>query len=53
MDLAESKQNLRQVSVAVPSAQWGKDLTRAVQRGLAEFFLLNPNDDVDGAVGTS
>ena len=51
MDLAESKEHLRKISVAVPSGQWDKDLTSAVQRALAEFFLLNPNDDVDGAIG--
>jgi hypothetical protein len=51
MELAESKENLRKVSVAVPSGKWDKDLTSAVQRALAEFFLLNPNDDVDGAIG--
>jgi predicted chitinase len=51
MDLAESKQNLRKVSVAVPSEKWDKELTSTVQRALAEFFLLNPNDDVDGAIG--
>jgi peptidoglycan hydrolase-like protein with peptidoglycan-binding domain len=51
MDLAESKEHLRKISVAVPSGQWDKDLTSAVQRALAEFFLLNPNDDVDGDIG--
>lgn len=51
MDLAESKEALRKVKIAVPSGQWDKELTSAVQRALAEFFLLNPNDDVDGAIG--
>jgi predicted chitinase len=51
MELAESKDKLSKVSVAVPSGEWDKVLTSAVQRALAEFFLLNPNDDVDGAIG--
>src|SRR6185369_331120 len=51
MDLVESKSKLGKISVDVPSGVWDKDLTRAVQRALAEFFLLNPNDDVDGVIG--
>ena len=51
MDLAEAKENLRKIGAAAPSGQWDKDLTTAVQRALAEFFLLNPSDDVDGAIG--
>ena len=51
MDLAESKDKLGKISVAVPTGKWDTDLTSAVQRALAEFFLLNPNDDVDGAIG--
>ena len=51
MDLVESKDKLGKITVAVPSGAWDKDLTSAVQRALAEFFLLNPNDDVDGAIG--
>src|SRR5207249_497309 len=46
-----SKDKLGKISVAVPSGKWDKDLTTAVQRALAEFYLLNPHDDVDGAIG--
>jgi hypothetical protein len=51
MGLPGSKDKLGKISVAVPSGEWNKDLTRAVQQALAEFFLVNPNDDVDGAIG--
>ena len=51
MDLIEAKQILSQMSGAIPSGQWNKGLTTAVQRALAELYLLNPYDDVDGLIG--
>jgi predicted chitinase len=51
MDLAQSRSILEQVRAATPSGQWGTDLGTAVQRALAELYLLNPNDDVDGQIG--
>jgi peptidoglycan hydrolase-like protein with peptidoglycan-binding domain len=51
MDKAEAIQNLKNVSGVISSADWDKKLASAVQRALAEFYLLNPHDDVDGAVG--
>jgi len=51
MDLPESKERLRQVHTAVTTDSWDTKLATAVQRVLAEFSLLNPNDDVDGAIG--
>lgn len=52
MDVTEAKRALRQVSSAVPSGRWGQELTTAVQRALAELYLLNPYDDVDGLIGS-
>ena len=52
MDLMEVKQILNQISDAVPSGQWSQQLTTAIQRGLAELYLLNPYDDVDGLIGS-
>lgn len=51
MDSTEAKKILNQVSDAVPTEQWGQELTTAVQRALAEPYLLNPYDDVDGLIG--
>ena len=51
MDLVEARNILGQVHDAAPTAEWGTSLTTAVQRTLAELFLLNPGDDVDGQMG--
>lgn len=51
MDLVEARNILGQVRDAAASAQWGTNLTTAVQRALAELYLLNPGDDVDGQMG--
>lgn len=51
MDLTEAKRILSQVSSAVPTRQWSQELTTAVQRALAELYLVNPYDDVDGLIG--
>jgi len=51
MDLSEAKQILSQISGAIPSGQWNKELAKAVQRALAELYLLNIYDDVDGLIG--
>lgn len=51
MPLADAHAALVAIGAARPVAQWDEALTRAVQRALAELFLLNPNDDVDGKAG--
>ncbi len=51
MNLMEAKQILSQMNGAVPSAQWSQELTTAVQRALAELYIVNPYDDVDGQIG--
>ena len=51
MDLVEARNILGQVHDAARTAEWGTSLTTAVQRTLAELFLLNPGDDVDGQMG--
>lgn len=51
MQLQEAHDILRGVDAAVPTAEWDTPLATAVQRGLAEVYLLNPNDDVDGKIG--
>lgn len=52
MDLTEAKQILGQTRVALPSGQWSQQLTTAVQRALAELYLLSPYDGVDGRLGS-
>ena len=52
MDLVEARSILGQMRDASPTGQWGTDLTTAVQRALAELYLLNPYDDVDGQIGS-
>jgi len=52
MNLMEARGILGQVGAASPTGQWGKDVTTAVQRALAELYLLNPYDDVDGQIGS-
>ena len=52
MDLTEAKQILAQTRVALPSGQWSQQLTTAVQRALAELYLLSPYDGVDGRLGS-
>jgi hypothetical protein len=52
MDLTEAKQILGQTHVALPSVQWSQQLTTAVQRALAELYLLSPYDGVDGHLGS-
>lgn len=52
MNLIEARQILSQISGATPSGQWSQELTTAVQRALAELYLLNPYDDVDGLIGS-
>jgi len=52
MDLVEARSILAQVRDARPTAQWEASLTTAVQCALAELFLLNLGDDVDGQMGT-
>ncbi|MBI5589472.1 MAG: hypothetical protein HY881_03205 [Deltaproteobacteria bacterium] len=51
MDLMDAKQILSQMSGAIPSGKWNKELATAVQRALAELHLLNLYDDVDGLIG--
>ncbi len=51
MELQEAHDILRSVNEARPTAEWDAPLATAVQRGLAEVYLLNPNDDVDGKFG--
>lgn len=51
MELKEAHDILRGVDQARPPAEWDAPLTTAVQRTLAEVYLLNPNDDVDGKLG--
>jgi predicted chitinase len=51
MELQEAHDILRGVDAARPTAGWDTPLATAVQRGLAEVYLLNPNDDVDGKIG--
>jgi hypothetical protein len=52
MDLTEARSLLGQVRDAIPTGQWGANVTTAVQRALAELRLLNPYDDVDGQIGS-
>jgi hypothetical protein len=42
MDLTEARSLLGQVRDAIPTGQWGANVTTAVQRALAELRLLNP-----------
>lgn len=51
MELQEAHEILRGVNQARPIAEWDTPLATAVQRGLAEVYLLNPSDDVDGKFG--
>lgn len=51
MELKEAHDILRGVTQPRPTAEWDAPLATAVQRGLAEVYLLNPNDDVDGKFG--
>lgn len=51
MELKEAQEILGQIDKSNPSAQWGEQLSTAVQRALAELYLLNPYDDVDGTIG--
>jgi hypothetical protein len=51
MNITEARQVLAQVRDSVSTVQWGTELTTAVQRALAELYLLNPYDDVDGKIG--
>ena len=52
LTLADAHDRLAQVgATAIPVAEWDDGLARAVQRSLAELFLLNPDDDVDGQPG--
>jgi hypothetical protein len=51
MELAEARSILGQVRDPSPTGQWGADVGTAVQRALAELYLLNPYDDVDGQIG--
>ncbi len=51
MELPEAHDILRQVGKPQAITGWDPQLTSAVQRGLAEVYLLNPHDDVDGKVG--
>jgi len=52
MDLAEARSILGRVRDLSPTGQWGTEVGTAVQRALAELFLLNPYDDVDGQIGS-
>lgn len=51
MDLLEAGKILSSVGDATSSGQWSGELIKAVQRALAELYLLNPYDDVDGRIG--
>lgn len=51
MEIGEAKEILTKVKAAIPSAQWDNNFASAIQRALAEFYLLNPDDDVDGKIG--
>ncbi|HEU0014899.1 MAG TPA: N-acetylmuramoyl-L-alanine amidase, partial [Longimicrobium sp.] len=49
--LAEAQRVLRAVGGRVDRGNWDAPTTVAVQRALAELYLLNPHDDVDGQPG--
>lgn len=51
MELQEAHDILRGVNQERRVGEWDTPLATAVQRGLAEVYLLNPNDDVDGKFG--
>jgi predicted chitinase len=51
MDLIEARQMLARVDTKIPTRQWDRTLTAAVQRLLGTLHLLNPSDDVDGLMG--
>jgi predicted chitinase len=51
MELQQAHDILRGVDTAIPTGEWDTPLATAVQRGLAEVYLLNPDDDVDGKIG--
>ena len=51
MELQEAQAILRNVDKPRSLASLDTQLTTALQRALAEFYLLNPHDDVDGKVG--
>lgn len=51
MELQEAHDILRGVDQPRPSKEWDTPLATAIQRTLAEVYLLNPNDDVDGKIG--
>ena len=51
MDLVITKQVLGTIKAPIASQQWDQQVATAVQRALAEIYLLNPYDDVDGEVG--
>jgi hypothetical protein len=51
MDSGEAKRILGQVNRTVPMKEWNSELTTAVQQALAQPYLLNPYDDVDGKLG--
>ena len=51
MELKEAQEILGQINSSNPPAQWTGDQTKAVQRALAQLYLLNPYDDVDGSIG--
>lgn len=52
MDLAEAKQILSTITHPILTAKWNENQARAIQRGLAALYLLNPDDDVDGKMGS-
>lgn len=51
MTLAEAHDILGGVNGTLSTADWDDRLTAGVQRTLAELYLLNPHDDVDGDPG--
>ena len=51
IDPTQARQLLARVDAKIPTRQWDRTLTGAVQRLLGTVFLLNPGDDVDGLMG--
>ncbi|HEV7587446.1 MAG TPA: peptidoglycan-binding protein [Longimicrobium sp.] len=49
--LAEAHAVLAEVKAPRATSEWDAPFASAVQRALAELFLLNPADDVDGDAG--
>jgi hypothetical protein len=52
MSLSEAEEILTGIDNPITTSAWNQgEVTAAVQRGLAELYVLNPCDDVDGQIG--